>query len=182
VSVLKRSRRSRVQGARPAERYLAAGAAEARRRGHGHVGTGHVLAALIHDPGSSAVRLITQLGSSAAAVDAAVACHLSAGPAAPARIDPDALATLGIDFGAVRARLERTFGPGALERSHAGCLGISPRLKLSLADAVQRAAGRPLDDAHVLVGMLGVPESLAARVLATVGITLARAEAAASRA
>jgi ATP-dependent Clp protease ATP-binding subunit ClpA len=35
---------------RPAERYLAAGAEEARRLGHRYVGTEHVLLSLTSDP------------------------------------------------------------------------------------------------------------------------------------
>src|SRR5262245_51111756 len=58
-----------------------------------------------------------------------------------------------------------------LERSHASCLGICPRLKLALAFALDPAAGQPLDDAHVLRGMLSVPDLVAARVLAPLRIS-----------
>jgi hypothetical protein len=50
----------------------------------------------------------------------------------------------------VRARLEETFGAGALERTQS-CLGICPRLKLALAYALDFAAERPLGDEHVLL-------------------------------
>jgi hypothetical protein len=52
---------------------------------------------------------------------------------ARAKIDPEALARLGIDFDKVRARIEEKFGPRALEQRGASCLGIAPRLKLALA-------------------------------------------------
>jgi hypothetical protein len=94
-----------------------------------------------------------------------------------ARIDPQALAELGIDFDTVRDRLEQTFGPGSLERTRSGCLGICPRLKMALAYALDHAAGRPLGDEHVLLGMLSVPDSVAAGVLGELGVALPAAEA-----
>jgi hypothetical protein len=63
-------------------------------------------------------------------VGEALARWLADGPSGGA-IDPDALATLGIDFDAVREQLEQTFGPDALEQTHTACLGIAPRLKLA---------------------------------------------------
>ena len=92
-------------------------------------------------------------------------------------IDADALATLGIDLDAVRVRLEQTFGPGALERTDAGCLGIAPDAKLALAFAVDRAEGRPVADHHILLGLLSVPDCDAARALAGLGATLPAVEA-----
>jgi hypothetical protein len=80
------------------------------------------------------------------------------------KIDPEALAALGIDLETVRERLEETFGPGALERTPA-CLGICPRLKMALAYAVDHADGDPVTDQHILLGMLSVPDSVAARIL-----------------
>jgi ATP-dependent Clp protease ATP-binding subunit ClpA len=78
---------------------------------------------------------------------------------------------LGIDFDEVRERLEQTFGPGALERTRTGCLGICPRLKLALAYALDHAAEPPLGDEHVLLGVISVSDSVAARVLAELGVT-----------
>jgi len=84
---------------------------------------------------------------------------------------------LGVDFETVRERQEQTFGRGALERTRSGCLGICPRLKLALAYALDQAADAPLGDEHVLLGMLSVPDSVAARVLAELGVTLDDARA-----
>src|SRR5213078_4005314 len=130
MRLLQRSgRRPRAKTIRPAERYLIAGAEEARRLGHNYVGTEHVLSLLTRDPHGSATRLLVELGVSAKAVERALACWLQ--DASPtATIDPHALAALGVDFEAVRERLEQTFGPGALERTRSACLGICPRLKL----------------------------------------------------
>src|SRR5207244_9661533 len=131
----------------------------------------------IRDPDQSATRILQELGISANSVEQALACWLRPGPRA-ARIDPEALAALGIDFEAVRERLEQTFGPGALEQTRSACLGIAPRLKLALAHALDHSAGAPLADEHVLLGMLSVPDSLAAKVLAGLGATFDNVSAA----
>ena len=164
----------RARTIRPAEPYLAAGAAEARRLGHNYVGTEHVLLVLIRNPDGGATRVLQQLGVSADAVEEALSPCIGGG--AP-RIDPDALAALGIDFEAVQERLEETFGPGALEATQAGCLGIMPRLKMAFAYALDHADGQPLGDEHILLGMLSVPDSLASHVLDKVGVSLQAAEA-----
>jgi ATP-dependent Clp protease ATP-binding subunit ClpA len=176
MKLLQRRRRPRARTIRPAERYLAAGAAEARRLGHAYVGTEHVLAVLCRDRGSGAVQALARLGVGAEAVESALARWLPQTPG-PEKIDPQALAALGIDLDSVRDRLEQTFGAGALEQSRAGCLGISPRLKLALAHAIDETAGGPLDDRHVLLGMLAVTDSVAARVLAALGVFLEDARA-----
>ena len=166
---------TRRQGARPpaktirlAERYLTAGAEQARRLGCSFVGTEHVLLGLVHDGASGGV--LGPLGADPPSVESALAPWL--GPSSErAKIDPDALASLGIDLDAVRARIEGTFGPGALEHASASCLGIAPRLKLALAYALDHAGNAPLRDEHVLLGILSVPDSVAARALANLGIS-----------
>jgi ATP-dependent Clp protease ATP-binding subunit ClpA len=103
---------------RPAERYLAAGAEEARRLGVSYVGTEHVLLALTRDPESGAARVLHQLGVADEDItDSAFLARIWA-----PRIDPDALAALGIDLEAVRERLEETHGHGALQEARAGML------------------------------------------------------------
>jgi len=108
------------------------------------------------------------LGAAPDAVDQALQCWLE--PGAPT-IDRHALAALGIDLDTVRHQLEQTFGPGALERTQAGCLGICPHAKMALAFAVDHADGQPVGDDHLLLGMLNVPGCVAARVLAQLGVT-----------
>jgi ATP-dependent Clp protease ATP-binding subunit ClpA len=183
MRLLRRARRAAKT--RPAARYLAAGASEARRLGHGYVGTEHVLLALIRSPRGRATWVLGQLGVTPAAIENSA---FFAGLWAP-RIDADALATLGIDLGAVRERMEETFGPGALEQTGAGMLDpssgaiqcIAPRLKQALEAAVDRAGDQPVRDEHVLLGMLSVPDSLAARALAELGVSLEAAETTAER-
>ena len=158
------------------EPYLAAGADEARRLGHDYIGTEHILAVLARNPDSAATRLLARLGVSAEAVEERLMQGRSGNDR---RIDPAALAAIGIDYDTVRERLESTSGPGALERTRSGCLGLRPRLKRALAHAVDLAGDHPLNDEHVLVGLLAVPDSLAARILNQLGVTLDRAHAAA---
>jgi ATP-dependent Clp protease ATP-binding subunit ClpA len=164
----------RAKTIRPAEPYLIAGAEEARRLGHSYVGTEHILLVLLHKPGGRAVVVLEQLGVSAAEAEEAISPCLVAGTP---KIDPDALATIGIDFEAVRRRLEQTFGPGALERSDASCLGVAPRAKLALAYALDHAGSEPLGDEYILLGMLSVPDSLAARALGELGVSQETAKA-----
>jgi ATP-dependent Clp protease ATP-binding subunit ClpA len=96
-----------------------------------------------------------------------------------------ALATLGIDLEAVRERLNETFGRDALEQTRAGMLEptrggiqcVAPCLRVALARALDYAGEQPVQDQHVLLGMLSVPDSLAARALAELGVSLEAAEA-----
>jgi ATP-dependent Clp protease ATP-binding subunit ClpA len=161
----------RTKTIRPAERYLAAGADEARRLGCGFVGTEHVLLALVRDRTSGGAALLSRLGARPAAVESALAPWL-APPAGHAKIDPRALASLGIDLELVRARIEASFGPGALERTSSSCLGVAPRLKRALAHALDHAGGSPLRDGHVLLGLLSVPDSVGARALGGLGVSI----------
>ena len=153
---------------RPAERYMIAAAAEARRLRHPFVGTEHVLLGMLHVPRGEAAPILERLGAPRGPLERALAERLPGG--APA-IDADALATLGIDFEAVRERLDETFGEGALERTRAGCMSVSPWTKRALAHAVELADGREVDDRAVLAGLLCVSDSRAARVLAGFGVT-----------
>ena len=173
MRLLRRQRGApRAKTGRPAERFLSAGADEARRLGHSCVGTEHVLLALTRDPHTGAARILRQLDVSHG--DVADAPCLAG--ASPGRIDADALATLGIDLESVRSRMEETFGPGALEQTGAACLSVMPRLKMALAYAVDYADEGPVRDEHMLLGLLSVPDSLAAHILSERGVTLPKVE------
>jgi ATP-dependent Clp protease ATP-binding subunit ClpA len=165
---------------RPADRALGAAAAEARRLGHGYIGTEHLLLALTRDPQRRGARILSRLGVSH---DAIRRSAVLTGLWAP-RIDPDALATLGIELDRVRESLEEEFGRGALEQTRAGKLEpsagriqcIAPRLKQALADALERARDELPRDEHLLLGILSVPDSLAARALAELGVSFEAVE------
>jgi len=51
-----------------------------------------------------------------------------------------------------------------------------PRLKMALAYAVDYADEEPVQDEHML-GLLSVPDSLAAHILSELGVTLPKVEA-----
>jgi Clp amino terminal domain, pathogenicity island component len=65
----------------------------------------------------------------------------------------------------------------ALEQTGAGCLGIMPRLKTALAYAVDYADEAPVQDEHLLLGLLSVPDSLAAHIPSELGVTRPKVEA-----
>ena len=65
----------------------------------------------------------------------------------------------------VRRQLELTFGPGALERTAAGCTPVAPRLKRALELAAREAGASPIRPEHVLVAVASVEDSVAARIL-----------------
>ena len=171
---LRRRARTRAKSFRPAEGYLIAAAVDARRLGHGHIGTEHLLLGLLRTDPNPATGILRRLDVEPAAVSDGLQPWLGEGRAA---IDPAALAMLGIDYDAVVGRLEQTFGAGALERTHAACLGICPRAKLALAFAVDYADGATVRDDELLLGMLRVPDCVASRVLAQQGVTIEAAEA-----
>ena len=77
---------------------------------HGWIGTEHLLLGVLRADGDGA-RLLAGFGVDAAGVRDDVVRIVGRGED---DIDRDALATLGIDLDAVRERVERAFGPGAL--------------------------------------------------------------------
>ena len=99
---------------------------QARRLGHPMIGTPHLLLALLAADGDGG-RTLAEAGVTAEAVEAGLSGLLQYGsehgpehggaPAAgPATTDDAALAALGIDAARIRAAIEASFGPGALDR------------------------------------------------------------------
>ena len=166
-------RRREPSGPRPAEPFLLAGARQSQGFGHEYVGTEHVLLAIAEEPGTRAARALARLGLTGDVVrgDVERIVGTSLDPTPPA-IDPDALATLGIDLDEVRRRVEEAFGPGALETARCRC--IAPRLKQALERAVAEAGEQPLGAEHVLVSLAAVEDSVAARILDAHGVSAAK--------
>jgi ATP-dependent Clp protease ATP-binding subunit ClpA len=117
VRLLSRARRQRdTLRPRRAERFLVAGAQQSRTLGHDYVGTEHVLLALTEDSATPAAQALARLGLTREVVrrDIERVIGTCIDPRRRA-IDPDALATLGIDLdevttpgrGDVRARRAR---------------------------------------------------------------------------
>ncbi len=150
---------------------------EARTAGHGYAGTEHLLLGLLGAEGV-AEGVLGDAGVTAEAVRAEigrlVGDSLVTGP------DAEALRAIGIEVAEVRARVEESFGPGALERARfggrcrsrrplSGHVPFSPRakkvLELSLREAI-RLHHDYIGTEHILLGLLREGEGLAARILA----------------
>jgi ATP-dependent Clp protease ATP-binding subunit ClpA len=146
---------------------------------HGWIGTEHLLLGVLSGGGDGA-NLLAGFGVDAAGVRADVVQTIGRGDEG---IDPDALATLGIDLDAVRERVERAFGRGALSR-RGRCAGRTPfcarakkALELAFRESLALAAGE-IRAEHLVLGLLREGDGVAAQILAARGVTL---EAARSR-
>ena len=103
----------------------------ARRLGHRYIGCEHLLlaAAATGEPASAALR---EHGVTVQAVETQIVRLVGRGEADDlfSALDREALASIGIDLDAVRARLEAAFGPGALTRAGPGtCRKNRPGLR-----------------------------------------------------
>jgi ATP-dependent Clp protease ATP-binding subunit ClpA len=153
---------------RGADRYFRRGAEHARRLGQAYVGSEHVLLGLASDPAGEAAIVLGRLGVTSQQIEAEI--RRDPGTPPPTAIDPQALATLGIDMNSVRARVDQQFGEGALERTRRGCWPVEPSLKRALAHAFDAAGRQPPGDEHVLTGLVAAKDSRAARVLRQLGV------------
>jgi ATP-dependent Clp protease ATP-binding subunit ClpA len=159
----------------------------ARALHHGWIGTEHLLLALLDDDERRVARVLAAHGVTGPWVRAEVERIIGRGEP---DLDADALATLGIDLDAVRERVERTFGPGALYQRacRRGRRGdrrpFTPRakkaLELSLREAI--AIGDTFIGAeHLLLGLVREGDGVAARILRERGVDDATVRAALKR-
>jgi ATP-dependent Clp protease ATP-binding subunit ClpA len=151
----------------------------ARRLGHGHIGTEHLLLGLLETDGIAA-QVLRGLGVTPAAVEREVLAEVGRGPLGQG--DAEALGAIGIDLDEVRRRVEANFGPGALQwRPGRGCRGDRPRLghvpftprakkvlELSLREALA-LKHRYIGNEHILLGLVREGEGLAMLVLVRLG-------------
>ena len=150
---------------------------EARGMRCRHIGTEHLLLALLAQEGTPAQRVLAAQGLTHEAAAAAVAGHLG-----PDELDAGALSTLGIDLDAVRESVEAAFGKGALDQparrpcrdgASRGHIPFTPRAKKVLELALRESLAlkhRYIGSGHVLLGLLREGEGLAMKVLADHGI------------
>lgn len=179
---------------------------EARELGQRHIGTEHLLLALLRPgPGTGLAHdILTATGLRHDRV-AAFVTRLADATEPLGAADAAALEAIGIDLEAVKAKLEENFGPGALtppspptrrglfrRRSTAtspGHIPFTPRakvvLELSLREALRLKHGY-IGTEHILLGLIREGQGLAARILTDHGIDLkdlrTRTEQAADRA
>ena len=146
---------------------------EARRLHHAHIGTEHLLLALLAQETPSAA-VLSRHGLTHATATQTVLGYLG-----DSDLDADALTSLGIDLAAVRERVEATFGPGALDacggqRSDPrGHIPFTPRAKKVMELALRESLAlkqRHIADGHILLGLLRDGEGLAMKVLIDRGI------------
>jgi ATP-dependent Clp protease ATP-binding subunit ClpA len=119
--------------------------AHARRLGHRYIGCEHLLlaAASTGEPASAALR---EHGVTPQAVEAEIVRLVGLGQAASlfSALDREALASIGIDLEAVRARIEAVFGADAFTRAAPGaCRGNRPAWPKSPMARLLRRRRRP---------------------------------------
>jgi ATP-dependent Clp protease ATP-binding subunit ClpA len=180
-----------------ARQVVVAAQAEARALGHGHIGTEHVLIALLAEDDGTITPLLQGSGIDADFVRADVRRRVDE-PYEPdlSFTDADAedtaaLKAIGIDLDAVRAAIEANFGAGALHLPRAakkkrglfgrfyagdetrGHIPFTPRnkkvLELSLREAL-RLKQKFIAPEHLLLGVLREGKGLAAQILAEKGV------------
>ncbi len=174
---------------------------EARRLDHNYLGTEHLLLGL-NLGGGSAAGLLLERGCRPEEIRGEIITIVGRGHPPPHQPD-ELLATLGIDLGEVRRRVESTFGPDAVRRSTLrarprrrwpghrwwpGCdggqpcsstlaggrwLGLAPRVKRVAEIATTLAAPSSATPTHLLVGILDEGEGVACQLLARRGVNLA---------
>jgi len=128
----------------------------ARERRSPTIGSEHLLLGLFAVPDGLAATILSRLQVDRADVEADL------GRGAP--FDAEGLATLGIDLEEVRRQAEETFGPGALDRTHAARgrwegghipfeRDAKKALELGLREAVRLGHG-VIGTEHLLLGLL----------------------------
>ena len=170
--------------------------AEARALGHGHIGTEHLLIALLAESEGTVAGALRQYGVDADQVRAEARRLVGSGTPDLADADADAedaaaLKAIGIDLAAVRAAIEENFGAGSLrlprEPKKRGVFGrfapavghipFSKRnkkvLELSLREAL-RLKQRFIAPEHIALGLVREGNGLAMRILADKGVDFDR--------
>jgi ATP-dependent Clp protease ATP-binding subunit ClpA len=145
--------------------------AEAIEQDDGQLGCEHLLAGLLREGTGLAALVLAERSVTLEGVRAAV--DQLVGPR-PAAVPPDqALATIGIDLGQVRSRLEATFGPGAMADHPPPYTPLAKEaLQLAVAEA-SRLGQEHVGTGHELLGLAQVTEGLAAKVLEHLEVDLA---------
>jgi ATP-dependent Clp protease ATP-binding subunit ClpA len=147
---------------------------QARELHHTSIGTEHLLLSLLAARDRPPAQIMAELGLDHAKAVAAVK-RLGTDD-----LDADALGTIGIDLGAVREKVEATFGPGALDnpagrrKAPTGHIPFTAQakkaLELSLREAI-RLKHNHIADGHIALGLIREGEGLAMRVITDAGIS-----------
>ena len=150
---------------------------EAEQLGHDYVGTEHLLLGLVAEETSAAGRVLADLGVIRAQLREDVREAVGFRGSHGERVDPVALATIGIDLDEVRRRVEETFGPDAFLRTRAGCRGLHRSFTPTSKGAIERSLRAALElgsgyigSEHILLGVLS-DDGLAVALLERQGIS-----------
>jgi len=153
---------------------------EALDLGHTWVGTEHLLLGLLHGPADDpATGILGAHGLTLDLVRDALVRDLGGPPPLDSRA---MLATLGVDLDAIRASVEATFGPDAIDALYARrrrdghrlafgplCgLALAPRAKqaLKLARRAAKSSHRSLvSTSDLLTGLLAIEDGMAVQIL-----------------
>jgi ATP-dependent Clp protease ATP-binding subunit ClpA len=146
--------------------------AEAGALGHNFLGTEHLLLGLLQTDGVAA-RVLAAEGLTPVGVRDEIRVIVGSGPGT----DADALRSIGIDLDEVRAAVEESFGPGALDRpvrsgkrkrSWSSGPAYAPRMKkvleLSLREALDLGHGY-IGTEHLLLAVVREGAGVAAQIL-----------------
>jgi ATP-dependent Clp protease ATP-binding subunit ClpA len=138
---------------------------EARRLRHPFIGTEHLLLGIVGAEGPAA-EVLAARGLTLELLRQRLAVLTDDG------LDPDALATLGIDLAKVREATEARLGPGALDKPRPplkpGHIPFSKRAKKVLELAVresQRLQSGEIGTGHLLLGLISEGDGLAYQML-----------------
>jgi Clp amino terminal domain, pathogenicity island component len=163
---------------------------QARRLGHGFIGTEHLLYGLA-GADSQVGMVLRERGVTPERYEAQFVELVGPGPhpaahrAGPDLLDRDALSAIGIDLDAVRERIEAVFGPGALmagaSEQHrwghrrrwpaSGHLPVTRRARkcLAVSQHEARAHTGQLGAEHIALTLLAMNEGLPPRILSAIG-------------
>jgi ATP-dependent Clp protease ATP-binding subunit ClpA len=174
----------------PARQAVTKAVEQSRELGAHAIGSEHLLLGLLAQPHSAAAGILADLGVRPDDLRRAVRNGEFTDP------DAQALESIGIDLEAVRRKVEEAFGPGALgrrrpararwgwRRRRGSHMPFTPHakqaLELALREAI-RLKHRWLGTEHILLGLLRLKDSTAARLLASREVDHAAAEEAVRR-
>jgi ATP-dependent Clp protease ATP-binding subunit ClpA len=154
--------------------------------GSGYISVGHLLYGCAEVRDETAGRPLRECGITAASVRRLLP-HTPEQPAGPA--DPEALSAIGIDYEGVRAAVEASFGPGALENapdrrapsSRTRRPPFMPNAKRSLDLAIRAAQElhqHQIVPGHLLLGLLRLDNDFASSLIEESGTGVAAVSAA----
>ena len=173
-------------------RQVATGAQEhARQLRHPHVGTEHLLLALLDPRAGLASAVLRDAGVDAAQVRRDIERLIGPEPRALTAEDATALRAIGIDLAGVLAGIEQALGPDALtpprclpprrgwlrrrQPAQARSLRFAPRAKKALELSLREALAlrhNYIGAEHILLGLLHDGDGLAAQILTAAGVDL----------